>query len=290
MTKKFFDEFPASWDAFEKQLKSEIAKALSAMITEKADSGKTKLSSVYWKVGCNYWWSSTGAGYRWKTQLEEMFFEYRYYDTIKQLDQFSDLDALVTQRMEGSNTMDAQKLYRQVVKPLLDERKQALMAAFAEMAKELEKPLPYMLKIPVDGQETTLALGFQKRYKKKKNWVGMDGYTYSFNGRTYKDIQELRKPIIEDLSKDVGIAKDAFGEKVLRRYTEIPTFDSGDREWDSEEIEYLMFDGKDIHLIIMRGGYRIAHLIFFEKLLTADVRMKPIFEKLGWPMNNIEWI
>ena len=50
-----------------------------------------------------------------------------------------------------------------------------------------------------------------------------------------------------------------------------------------------MFDGKDIHLIIMRGGYRIAHLIFFEKLLTADSRMRPIFEKLGWSTNGIEW-
>lgn len=68
-----------------------------------------------------------------------------------------------------------------------------------------------------------------------------------------------------------------------------PTFDSGDREWDSAEIEYLMFDGKDIHLIIMRGGYRIAYLIFYEKLLTADARMKPIFKKLSWPVDNITW-
>lgn len=132
-------------------------------------------------------------------------------------------------------------------------------------------------------------LTFQTACRKRNRCGGMDGYTYSFNGRTYTDIQDLRKPIVEDLSEDVGIAKDAFGEKVLRRYTEVPTFDSGDREWDSEEIEYLMFDGRDIHLIIMRGGYRIARLTFYEKLLTADVRMKPIFEKLGWPMDGILW-
>lgn len=289
MTNKFFNTFPVLWDAFEKQLKDPIVKVLAAKNSEGADSGKTKLSSVYWNIGCAYWCYSTGAGFRWKTQLEEMFFEYRYFDTIRQLDQYYELDALVDQLMEGLNAVDAQELYRLAVKPLLDEQKRKLMAAFAEMAKELDDPLPYALKIPVDGQETALMLGFQKRYKKRKPFVGMDGYTYSFNGRTYKDIQAFRTPGIEKLSENVSIARDTFGDLVLRRYTEIPTFDSDDREWDSEELEYLIFDGKDIHLIIMRGGYRIAHLIFFEKLLTADARMRPIFEKLGWPINDIAW-
>lgn len=290
MTRGFFDAFPALWDAFEKQLKDHIVEALVAKTSEGADSGKTKISSVYWNIGCAYWCYSTGAGFHWKTQLEEVFFEHRYYDTIKQLDQYYGLDVLVAQRIEGLNTVDVQEQYRLAVKPLLDEQKQKLMAAFAEMAKELDNPLPYTLKIPVDGRETGLTLGFQKRYKKRKNWVGMDGYTYSFNDRTYKDIQTFRTPGIEKLSENVSIARDTFGDLVLRRYTEIPTFDSGDREWDSEELEYLIFDGKDIHLIIMRGGYRIAHLIFFEKLLTADARMRPIFEKLGWPMDDICWI
>lgn len=290
MTRGFFDEFPALWDAYEKQLKDHIVEALAAKPSEGADSGKAKLSSVYWNIGCAYWCYSTGAGFHWKTQLEEVFFEHRYYDTIKQLDQYYGLDVLVAQRMEGWNAVDVQEQYRLAVKPLLDELKQKLMAEFAEMEKELEKPLPYTLKIPVDGQEAALTLGFQKRYKKKKNWVGMDGYTYSFNGRSYTDVRAFTTAAIEKLSENVSIARDTFGEMVLRRYTDIPTFDSGDREWDSEENEYLMFDGKDIHLIIMRGGYRIAHLIFFEKLLTADARMKPIFEKLGWPTNDIKWI
>lgn len=289
MTQGFFDRFPTLWDGFEKQLKDHIVEALAAKSSDGADTSKTKLSSVYWNIGCAYWCYSTGIGYHWKTQLEEIFFEHRYYDTIKQLDQYSGLDALVAQRMEGLNTTDTQEVYRLAVKPLLDEQKQTLTAAFWEMEKELNDPLPYTLKIPIYGQETALKLGFQKRYKKRQPFVGMDGYTYSFNGRTYKDIQAFRTPGIEKLSENVSIAKDTFGNLVLRRYTEIPTFDSGDREWDSAEIEYLMFDGKDIHLIIMRGGYRIAYLIFYEKLLTADARMKPIFKKLSWPVDNITW-
>ena len=205
------------------------------------------------------------------------------------MDQYSNLDTLVAQRMEGLNTVDVQELYRFAVKPFLDEQKQKLMAAFAEMEKELEKPFPYTLKIPVDGQETAQTLGFQKRYKKKKHFEGMDGYTYSFNGRTYTDVRAFQTEVIERLSNHVSIARDTFGDMVLRRRTEIPTFDSSDREWDSAELEFLMIDGKDIHLIVLRGGYHIAHLIFFEKLLTADARMKPVFEKLGWPMDGIVW-
>ena len=289
MTQGFFDQFPALWDGFEKQLKDHIVEALAARSSEGADSDKTKLSSVYWNIGCAYWCYSTGAGSRWKTQLEEVFFEHRYYNTIKQLDQFSDLDALAAQRMESLHTVDVQQQYLLAVKPLLDEQKQKLMAAFAEMAKELDEPQPYTFTIPLDNQETALALGFRRRYKKSNIGVGVDGYTYSFNGRSYTDVRAFQTKAIEMLSDDVSIARDTFGTMVLRRYTEIPAFDSSDREWDSAEIEYLMFDGKDIHLVVMRGGYRIAYLTFYEKLLTADARMKPIFEKLGWPLDSIRW-
>lgn len=177
MTKEFFDEFPALWDAFEKRLEDPIVKTLEAKLSEEVDSRKTNLSSVYWKIGFAFWCSSKGMGSSWNTQLEEVFFERRYYDTTRQLTQYSNLDVLVAQRMENLNTLDAQKLYRLAVMPLLDERKQKLMAAFAEMGKELDNPLPYTLNLPVDGQETKMLLGFRNRQKKRSS-DGMDGYTY----------------------------------------------------------------------------------------------------------------
>lgn len=200
----------------------------------------------------------------------------------------SNLDALVAQGMENLSTLDARQIYRLAVLPLLDAQKKKLMAAFVEMGKELDNPLPYTLNLSVNGQEANMVLGFQNRHI-KSNGGGMDGYTYSYNGRTYQDVQPFTTEPIEKLSENVSIARDVFGDMVLKRYTKIPTFDSSDREWDSVEIEYLMFDSKDIHLIIMHGGYRIAYLTFYEKLLTADARMKPIFEKLGWPTKNIAW-
>jgi len=142
---------------------------------------------------------------------------------------------------------------------------------------QIATPKPYVLKQAPDGSSHKFRLEFQREYE-KSNWNGgMDGYTYRLGGRTYQDVGSLWKEPAEDIAKNVQLVTDIYGEKVLKTYTQIPTFDSGDREWDSKELEFLFFDGKNIHLVVMRGGYRIAKLTFYEKLLSADIRMKPVF-------------
>ena len=154
----------------------------------------------------------------------------------------------------------------------------------------LGKPVNYTMNVAPDGRKQKVTLSFRNTYVKSNLGTGMDGYTYSFNGRHYRDVASLRvSPLVEE-AEDVYFTADEYGEKVLRTYTEIPTFDSEDRVWDSMELEYLFFDGKHINLVIMRGGYRIAKLTFYEQLVTADARMKPIFEKLEWPVNSINWL
>lgn len=152
------------------------------------------------------------------------------------------------------------------------------------------KPVSYTMNVAPDGGQQKITLEFRSTYSKSGFGIDLEGYTYSFNGRTYRDVASLRVASLEEIFKNVYLTADAYGEKVLRTYKQIPTFDSGDREWDSMELEYLFFDGKHIHLVVMRGGYRIAKLTFYEKLLRADVRMKPIFERLGWTMDCVEWI
>ena len=154
----------------------------------------------------------------------------------------------------------------------------------------LGTPVSYTMKVsPLGGKEKIL-LEFRHQTRRADfGSKGLDGYTYSYNGRTYRDTESLRVAPMEEISRNVFLTADAYGEKVLRTYTQIPTFDSGDREWDSMELEYLFFDGKHIHLVVMRGGYRIAKLTFYEQLLSADMGLKPLFEKLGWPTDNIRW-
>lgn len=152
------------------------------------------------------------------------------------------------------------------------------------------KPVSYELKQSPDGSRQKIRLDFCSTYS-KTNWSsGMDGYTYCFNGRTYQDVESLWKEPSEDLTENVQIVTDIYGEKVLKTYTQVPTFDSGDREWDSKRLEFLFFDGKNIHLVLLAGGYRIAKLVFYKTLVAADIRMKPVFQKLGWKLPDLKWI
>ena len=64
---------------------------------------------------------------------------------------------------------------------------------------------------------------------------------------------------------------------MLKKYTETPTFASGDRELNSEEIEFLIFDSRNVNVIILPGVYQIAGQTFCIKLLTADAQMKALF-------------
>ncbi len=156
-------------------------------------------------------------------------------------------------------------------------------------AAGLAPPIPYSLELPMDTGTQKYSLAFRSSCRKHDTGVDHRGYSYSFHGRTYRDVESLWVEALEQLSQDVSIGKDAYGEKVLKIYTSIPTFDSADREWDSKVQEYLLFDGKDIHLVVLRGGYKIASLTFYKTLLSADSALKPLFEKLEWPTGNIDW-
>lgn len=219
-------------------------------------------------------------------QFEEVFFDSRYYPVKSLLYGYGNLDTLAERSLEYVPGQSAGEIYRTAIKTHLDERRQKMIQKLAELEQELQSPMPYTLK--VDHQD--LYLEFEQRYRRKNQFAGLDGYRYSFNGRTYCDVKSLWKESVEEIAENVQIVTDVYGEKVLKCYTQIPTFDSSDREWDSKEVEFLFFDGKDIHLVIMRGGYKIAHLTFYEKLLSADAAMKPLFKKLGWPESGIRWV
>ena len=40
-------------------------------------------------------------------------------------------------------------------------------------------------------------------------------------------------------------------------------------------------------MMIMRAGYKIQYLAFYETLVYAESGMEPFFEKLGWPVGKI---
>ena len=160
------------------------------------------------------------------------------------------------------------------------------MQFFSKKEKQTNTPIIYNLKLE---SENPICLQFADTKKISHSDKKLPGYQYTLNGRTYTDVSSLDVKKQKHITDDIYISKDIYGFKVLCVFNTIPTFDSGDREWDSRMIEYLMFDGKDINLVVMRGGYKMADLTFYTKLLTADLELKPYLEKLRFPVEKVMW-
>lgn len=298
MTPEFFEDFPPLWEQFESGLRKEYMELIMAGALNTLDPTAHVLSNTYEKLGWDFWYFR-GPGAPWKTQLEEVFFENKYYALLSKLDRYKELDALAADSLKGKESSlrtifwgkrdRANTLYAQALKPCLDKRKQELLEGFRGLAQELRQPIPYPLDLPLGEEKNRLTLEFQSKCRKGNLGEGMDGYTYSLNGRSYRDYESLWTEEAETIAPGVFIGKDSYGEKVLGTRRNIPTFDFSDREWDSREMEFLFYDGANIHLLVVRGGYKIAKLTFYERLLSADSRMKPLFERLGWPMSGIDW-
>lgn len=295
MTAEELNGFSALWEEFVRQLKKAYIGILTPELVKKDGTFRGELSKLYSRIGWEYWRGNDGAAVRWLQRYGERFFENRHYPLQKMLYNFKDLDALAEQSLKQERQTvkhlppQAEKLYTLMIEPHLNSRKQAVLGTISDLKRELMAPVSYKLTLPLQTP-LEVSLTFSSCYQKEHSYTNLETYAYSFYGRAYQGIETLWKETLEDLSEDVFIGQDAYGEKVLKIYTGIPTFDSGDREWDSRILEYLIYDGKTIDLVVMHGGYNIADLTFYEKLLTADSRMKPIFDQLGWPQNDIEWI
>ena len=112
------------------------------------------------------------------------------------------------------------------------------------------------------------------------------GYTYMLNDRTYQDISFFKKEKIRQMSMYTAIYEDDYGERVFYCHTSLPTFDFGDREWDSAFDEYIVYDGKDVNLVTSRQGYRIAELNIYKKLLSVERGFEKYIRELGYPVEQ----
>lgn len=164
-----------------------------------------------------------------------------------------------------------------------------------------EATVPAILQLALKYEKPEFRLEFQscRNVTPEKVWLedepyifgkkDLEGYTYTYNGRTYRDITTLWVKTVEELSKTAYIGKDIHGEKSLITYTDHPTRDFTGSNKDIRVLVYLIFDGKNVHMIVMQGMGSIANLTFYDNLLSADVRFQSYFEKLGWPTNGITW-
>lgn len=84
--------------------------------------------------------------------------------------------------------------------------------------------------------------------------------------------------------------KDLFGKSVLMLRFDVPTFDSGDREYDSKHTLYLMHDPFIVSALFCKEGYRIAELYKLNDLSAVSAELLEYMKDAGFPVNQIRAI
>ena len=133
---------------------------------------------------------------------------------------------------------------------------------------------------PVSGGQR-LELTFDRAYVIEHiNWdYGISDCTYSIHGREFKDLSFGRGETVEEIddSDSIGHSLRIYpdGKKFIFAFKEIPTFDSGDRVWDSVRHVAIYCDDEGVNLIHCQHGYQISRI----KIYIGLNKIAPEFSK-----------
>ena len=81
----------------------------------------------------------------------------------------------------------------------------------------------------------------------------------------------------------------AMGQRVLLIDEEVPTFDEGDRMYDSDKRLLFVTDGRDICLIEVHYGYELGSFTLYKRMTEAKAAIKPLLDRAGLPTDQIRF-
>lgn len=97
----------------------------------------------------------------------------------------------------------------------------------------------------------------------------------------------LKKTLIFEVSKAIKIYQSADGQAVLYLYESVPTFDAGDREYDSYKELYIFVDRPELEALMVRGGYRLGSVFHYAGLQGMDPKTKELLDSRKNPDNIV---
>ena len=117
-------------------------------------------------------------------------------------------------------------------------------------------------------------------------------------GRNYRLPRDLCVDLVETYKDRVfsvhGIHIDEYSDRfhhhVVAVVKSVPTFDSGDREYDSRHTLYLFHNEGRISAAYVKEGYRIAELYVLKDLQSVGEELKPYLEKAGFPLKKLTFV
>lgn len=116
-------------------------------------------------------------------------------------------------------------------------------------------------------------------YDKKEN-LRFGNYDFQYHNETCTD-DYFKKELVEEVSREIAWYIDEKGREVLSVYESIPTFDSGDREWNSYQKIYIIKENGFYTGIYLTGGYRLADVKVYQQIQCGDEKTKELFERFA---------
>jgi len=113
----------------------------------------------------------------------------------------------------------------------------------------------------------------------------------SFNGMEFYYRKEMRHgkhyergtlQLDRRITSSMSVYRNEKNEEILRLYMSIPTFDSGDREWDSYRELCITSKAGRLLATLIAGGYRVASASTYSDLRPADSRTEKLLEAAGF--------
>lgn len=135
-----------------------------------------------------------------------------------------------------------------------------------------------------------------KLFGKKKetdNWKTLDYYGMEFKYESSSsdydshslvnpcELEKLHLEFDHELKSDMNILKNKDGDTSLMIYVSVPTFDSGDREWDSYRKLYLIPKGRKITAYVVAGGYRLSRIQKYNNIRCKNEKAEQILKEAG---------
>lgn len=143
------------------------------------------------------------------------------------------------------------------------------------------------------GFSSKMNLEFEKIYElEHEDWDrGIKNCVYRVGGRTFTDLSCLKGKTIKKFSADrddycYELRQYSDGAKFLFYREEIPTFDSGDREWDSDKYRAVFCDEKGVNLIHCHEGYKLPRIYICVGLKKASAEFFRWLVYIGCPSKN----
>lgn len=83
-----------------------------------------------------------------------------------------------------------------------------------------------------------------------------------------------------DITDNQMIFKNKAGKKALVIYVSVPTFDYGDREWDSYRKLFLIPESDGMVGFMICGGYKIAKIFAYKDIHCVDEKTEKLMDEV----------